>query len=358
MKNMIKKTLPMVLLGMSSLVHAQEGQPAPMLVEVKSVRSEMVSEQIWVSGTVMSRTDSNIASEVSGRLAWVAAVGDVIKKGEVLARIDDRLIALEHKQNLADILKWEARVDLLERKQVRLSKMLALNNSSKDEYDESVSELLVAKQELAQAELNKAQSEYRLEQAQVRAPFTALVVERIQNLGEFTGAGQDVIRIVDTENVEASIRAPLSVVPYLKQGLKVAVKDKRVEKQETIRAVVPVGNAVSRMMEVRVALEPGDFPIGGAVRVALPHSDYHQASTVPRDALVLRKEGAFIYQIDTNDEAVKVPVKTGVGKGSRIEVLGAIDLNGKVVVRGAERLREGQKVRVESEVAVAKLNAS
>jgi len=353
---MIKKTLPIVLLGVSGLVHAQQGQPAPMLVEVNDVKTEMVSEQIWVPGTVMSRTDSNIASEVAGRLAWVAEVGDVIKKGEVLARIDDRLIALEHKQNVADIVKWEARVELLQRKQTRLSKMVALNNSSKDEYDESVSELLIARQELAQAELNKAQSEYRLAQTQVRSPFTALVVERIQNLGEFTSAGQDVIRIVDTDNVEASIRAPLSVVPYLKQGLKVAVKDKRIEKQETIRAVVPVGNAVSRMMEVRVALEPGDFPIGGAVRVALPHSDYHQATTVPRDALVLRKEGAFIYQISANDEAVKVPVTTGVGKGSRIEVMGDIDLNGQVVIRGAERLRAGQKVRMDSQVAVAKLD--
>lgn len=101
----------------------------------------------------------------------------------------------------------------------------------------------------------------------------------------------------------------------------------------------------SRMMEVRVKLNPGDFAIGSAVRVALPHSEFHDALTVPRDALVLRKSGAFIYQVDEKKLAQKIAVTTGIGAGDRIEVFGEIVASNPVVVRGAERLKTGQQVR-------------
>lgn len=132
------------------------------------------------------------------------------------------------------------------------------------------------------------------------------------------------------------------------------VRNKVTEKKDVIRAIVPVGNEVSRMMEVRVALTPGDFPIGSAVRVALPHSEYHQASTVSRDALVLRKTGTFVYQIDAEEQAIQIPVTTGIGLGDRIEVIGELDSDGKVVTRGAERLKAGQKVRYEKVVELVK----
>ncbi len=354
MKNVLRVTLPVLLISLSGLVNAQQAKPEPALVELADIRTEMVSEYIWVSGTVMSRTDANIAAEVSGRLSWVAEVGEVVEKGDVLASIDDRLIKLSHRQNLANIAKWKARVNLLNRKQSRFSKMVELNNSSRDQLDEIVSELEIAQQELNQAELDKEQSSYRLEQTQVRAPFKTLVVERIQSPGEYTSIGRDLLRVVDTANVEASIRAPLSAVPFIKKGLEVMVKNKLTEKKDVIRAIVPVGNEVSRMMEVRVALNPGDFPIGSAVRVALPHSEYHQGSTVSRDALVLRKAGTFIYQVDAQEQAVQIPVTTGIGIGDRIEIIGEFDFDGKVVIRGAERLKAGQKVRYDKVVELVK----
>jgi hypothetical protein len=89
-----------------------------------------------------------------------------------------------------------------------------------------------------------------------------------------------------------------------------------------------------RMMEVRVELNGGDFAIGSVVRVDLPHSEYHKATIVPRDALVLRKSSTFIYPIDSEDMAQQVAVKTGIGAGEYIEVFGKIDIQYTVIVRG------------------------
>lgn len=343
--------LTALCMAMSLTAMAQDAppEPPPALVEVQDVRSELIAEQIWVPGTVVSRTDSDIASEVAGRITWMADVGDLVEAGDVLARLDDHMLQLQLQQNNSNIAKWQASVELLTRKQQRFSEMANQNAASRDELDEVVSDLEIARQELAQAKINFKQTEYQISLSQVKAPFKALVVERLQSPGEYTATGQDLLRVVDTDNIEASIKAPLSAVPFIAQGMDVMVKDKHTEKREVIRAIVPVGNALSRMMEVRVALNPGDFPIGSAVRVALPHSEYHEAMTVPRDALVLRKAGAFVYQVDTEDNAQQVAVKTGIGVGERIEVFGELLNGAPVVVRGAERLRPGQKVRFDDE---------
>lgn len=352
----MKKISVAILLLSSSIVAAQDEapEPPPMLVEVESVQSEKISEQVWVSGTVVSRTDSNIASEVAGRVTWMADVGDSVEAGEVLAKLDDHRLVLENEQNLANIARWQSTVKLLSRKQDRFSKMAERNAASHDELDQVLSDLEVAKQELAQAEINKKLTDYRLSQTQVRAPFKALVVERLQSPGEYTAIGNDMLRIVDTSRVEASIRAPLSAMPFIENGMSVKVKHKSLEKEQLIRTIVPVGNALSRMMEVRVALTSGDFAIGSAVRVALPHSEHYQAMTVPRDALVLRKAGTFVYLVDKGNVAHQVPVETGIGVGTRIEVTGELEDDMPVVIRGAERLRAGQKVRYEIDTDIAK----
>lgn len=347
MKNITKNSMFLAgILAMSFSTYAQQEDEQPAaLIQAESVRTQMIAQQIWVPGTVMSKTDSNLATEVPGRITWMAEVGDLVEEGDVLAKVDDQMLQLDFEQNQANIAKWEASVTLLSRKQKRFSSMAQQANTSKDQLDEIVAELEIARQELNQAKIDKRLTEYKLAQSQIKAPFTAMVVERLQSPGEYISVGQTLLRIVDTANIEASIKAPLSAVPFVEQGLSVTVKSGQNQSAHPIRTIVPVGNARSRMMEIRVQLEPGDFAIGSAVRVALPHSKFHQGLTVPRDALVLRKSGSFVYQVTKDNTAKQISVETGIGMGERIEVFGDLAKDAPVVTRGAERLSEGQKVR-------------
>ncbi|WJG10992.1 efflux RND transporter periplasmic adaptor subunit [Aliiglaciecola sp. LCG003] len=344
------------LLAFESRAQQVEDEPTPALVEVDKVRAEMIAQHIWVPGSVLSRTDSDIASEVPGRITWLAEVGDMLEAGDIIAKVDDHMLQLNYQQNVANIAKWQARVTLLERKLQRYNTMVMQANTAKDQLDEVVSELEIAQQEFNQAKIDKKLTEYRLAQSNIKSPFKAMVVERLQSPGEYIAVGQRLARIVDIDNIEASIKAPLSSVPYISQGLEVVVKVGDRQSNQTIRSIVPVGDQSSRMMEIRVALKSGDYAIGEAVRVALPNSEYHHGLTVPRDALVLRKSGAYVYQVDSNLTARQIAVETGVGVGDRIEVTGLLNGHQPVVIRGAERLREGQKVRYQDKAKdVAKL---
>ena len=140
--------LKSLLIGSALLVNAgvlaQDAAPEATLVEVNTVLSESIADHIWLPGTVVSRVDSNIAAEVAGRITWLADVGDIIQQGEVLAKLDDQRLQLLKGQNQVAIEKWQARVDLLNRKVARFSQMAALNNTSKDQLDDVSIELEMA----------------------------------------------------------------------------------------------------------------------------------------------------------------------------------------------------------------------
>ena len=87
----------------SQAVLAQDGPPPPT-VRVDQAQRQSMASVIQAPGTVVSRNDARIAAEISGRLSWVAEVGDVIESGDVIARIDDRELELQLQED--DSVVW------------------------------------------------------------------------------------------------------------------------------------------------------------------------------------------------------------------------------------------------------------
>ena len=112
-----------------------------------------------------------------------------------------------------------------------------------------------------------------------------------------------------------------------------------------IRALVPVGDTVSRTMEIRVnAPANAGYVVGTALQIGVPSSAPAQVVAVPRDALVLRSEGTYVFRIKEDNTAERLLVRTGAASGARVAVLGGIESGDRVVIRGGERLRPGQPV--------------
>jgi hypothetical protein len=128
--------------------------------------------------------------------------------------------------------------------------------------------------------------------------------------------------------------------------------------ESTIRAIVPVGDERSRMMEVRIAMRGAGWPIGSAVRVDLPAAQQAAGLLVPRDAVIVRADGAHVYRIGKDDVAERVAVRVGNGDSRRVEITGALAVGDRVVVRGGERLRAGQTVTIATSGAPAKAAAT
>jgi multidrug efflux pump subunit AcrA (membrane-fusion protein) len=107
-----------------------------------------------------------------------------------------------------------------------------------------------------------------------------------------------------------------------------------------------VGDEVSRQLELRLPLVGLDLPVGSAVDLVLPTDAAREVLVVPRDAVVLRREGSHVLRVDAENQAQRVAVEVGDSQGDRIEVRGELKAGDRVIVRGGERLREGQSVAI------------
>jgi RND family efflux transporter MFP subunit len=339
----MKRTVFILLLALVSIPGwTQSPPPAPVAVD--EARLDTFSAALWVSGTVISRHDAQIAAETDGRITWVAEVGARIGNEQPIAIIDDTDLQLDLRDSNAQLESLHAQKRYQENNLRRLQELTASNNASVNQLDEAQSMLDMTVQEIRRAEVAVAQIQRRIDQTRVLAPFPGVVVERMIQVGEFVNRGSPVARLVDTENREIRAQAPLAVSSFIREGLEVSVKHGDRQSLSPVKRVIPVGDERSRMFEVRIAAEDPAWVIGSPVRVALPNSDPRELVAIPRDALVLRGSEMFILRVTTDNTVEKVTVDTGIGLGKLVEIIGDVSDGDRVVTRGAERLQPGQTV--------------
>jgi RND family efflux transporter MFP subunit len=329
---------------MYSIAGAQDTPPAPVAVD--EARADVFSAALWVSGTVISRNDARIAAETDGRITWVAEVGTRIDSGQPFATIDDTDLKLELSDNKAQLESLQAQKRYQENNLERLHQLAANKNAAVNQLDEAQSLLDMTIQDIRRAEVSVAQTQRRIDQSRVLAPFPGVVVERLVQVGEFVSRGAQVARLVDTERREIRAQAPLTISGYVREGLEVSVEHQQMQSLSPVTRVIPVGDERSRMFEVRIAADDPSWVIGSPVRVALPNSIPRELVAIHRDALVLRGSELFILRVTDDNTVEKIQVDTGIGLGELVEVIGDVSDGDRVVTRGAERLRSGQAVVV------------
>lgn len=323
-----------------------QAPPPPAPVEVAPAINGEMAATVLAPGTVVSLHDARVASEISGRLTWVAEVGAWIEAGGVIARVDDQSLRLAVQNADATVRRLEASITFQEKQLERQRQLASEHIAAKNQVEEFEAQLEMSRQELVQARVARDQARLQLDRSAVAAPFAGQVVERLREAGEYISVGGEVARLVDTRNIEVRAQAPISVARHVDAGTAVEVRERGRMESASVRTVIPVGDERSRMIELRVSLPAGEWLIGSAVRVALPNGEASTVVAVPRDALVLRQDAVFVFRVADDDTVEQVSVETGVGQGELVEVRGGIAAGDRVVVRGGERLRPGQKVQI------------
>ncbi|MGK7294962.1 MAG: efflux RND transporter periplasmic adaptor subunit [Candidatus Wenzhouxiangella sp. M2_3B_020] len=343
--NRILISLAVALAGLlSASAQAQfGGQAAP--VEVDEARLMAMAPTMQVAGTVLSRSDAFLSAEVEGRLLEVAEVGESFDEGDVLARVEDTRLQLRAGELEAEIESVEARLKFLEAELVRYQRLAADNLASRTQIEQTRSERDVAQGDLAVARSRLAQVADEIDRTRIRAPFPGVVAQRLVQAGERVSPGTQVMRIYNPNNLEVVARAPLSFYRYVQPGDELAVRVNEEVIPAALRTIVSQGTEQSHVFELRLDLDER-LPVGQAVRVTVPTADVREVLAVPRDALVLRGSGTSVFIVDDENTARRVNVAVGIGSKNMIEVKGPIQAGDRVVIRGNERLREGQSIEV------------
>ena len=104
------------------------------------------------------------------------------------------------------------------------------------------------------------------------------------------------------------------------------------------------------MFEIRLEASADLWTVGESVRVTMPTAAAKEVLAIPRDALILRREGASVFKVEDDGTVSQVNVVVGMGAGPLIEVFGDLQDGDEVVIRGAEGLSPGTQVVVTKKV--------
>lgn len=332
------------LLPSSTFGQGDGPPPAAVLVDIVT-RTEM-GPTISIPGTILSRFDSRLASEVEGRVIWFEDVGAVVSQGDELVRLASTTLEIQRQEYQGLVEREEARLTFLEPEVERLEVLERDDNAAESLLNQTQSNLQVARGDLEVANARLRQIEDQISKMTIRAPFDGVVSERLINLGEMINRLDVVARLVNPASVEIISRAPLNAVAFLEIESELEIYNDYRTGIGIVRAIVPFGDPQSHMFELRIDVPEGSWIVGESVRLDVPTAVPKLALAVPRDALILRREGTFVFRVNKENIAERVVVTTGAGDGDLIEVRGDLSADDLVVIRGGERLVDGQFVMV------------
>ncbi len=327
-------------------VFAQAGLPATTVV-LKSVTEMDVGVPTTFNAFVRSQNDIALPATVDGELLWVLPEGQIVRKGDVIARVDDRQLLLQRDEQ--DLLARRAQINVqyLEGEVERLTLLQQANLAAKTQLAELVSRRDLAKNDYLVARSRVAQLEETLARTQILAPVDAVVIEQIIEGGEFARRGESVVRLVNPARLEVEVLVPVAYLNRLDQSRPITVRVADINFQTSLRSVIQVSDRQSQTFgllldvpdEVSSQIIAGQF-----ADVTIAISDQRRSLFVPRDAVVLRSEGNFVFRIGDDNVATRVDVVLGDGQGDMVSVLGDLHKGDRVAVRGVERLQDGQSV--------------
>ena len=334
--------LLLIVVAFETQAQEWESQTAKVITDYATL--QMLAPSVEVPGTVISRFDSRLASELDAKLVWIAEVGTEVSDGDTVARLEDFTFKIREMEAQSLVEREQARVTFLDSELKRLEQLSERNLSAKSQYDRTVSDLAVARSDhkIAQAQLGYAKIAMHI--THIRAPFDGIVTERLRSIGERLNVADEVVRLVDPNSLEVVARAPLSTVNFIDKGDVLSLGNDFRSGDAPIRTIVPFGDPQSHMFEVRLDADPEVWTVGESVRLTMPTAAAKEVLAVPRDALILRREGTSVFKINDQSTVEQVNVVLGLGAGALIEVFGDLSAGDEVVVRGAEGLSDGMAI--------------
>ena len=326
--------LPLLTLVPGALL-GQERPPTPVIVA--EVLEQPLVEDLSFVGRILPVRSSRVAAETEGKVVQrFRDAGQTVRAGDPLFSLanDPLQAALE-----------EAEADLALRRFIH-------DGSRRLRATDSVSEqdLRVNAFELARAEARLSGLRAQVENLLVRAPFSGHIVRTSTEVGEWVGRGGEIAQVISIDTVRVIVEVPEHHVPQLALGDTAAIVVDALG-GDPVHGLVTVisaeGYAASRTFPVVVeAANPaGRMRSNMSARVRFRIAQATASLLVHKDALVSSPRGQVVY-LARDGKALGRPVEAGLAHQGYVAVTGDLAPGDLAVVRGNERLRDGQAVRI------------
>ncbi len=337
----------LLLAGCSADEQAGETTKSAMTITTAVVKSRPMERTVTVMGTVVAWEEMPVGAEVGGLAITEVLVdeGDVVKRGQVLARLNDSVLRAQLAQQEANIASAKAQLTEAQANLRRAEELLPKGHISGQTADARRATAGTAQAQLTVAQASRDETLAKLAQTRITSPDDGYVSARRAVIGQIVNSGDQLFRVVRDGRLELDAEVPETVLVTLSPGLMVEVSAEGIEPASaTIRAVAPSVDAKSRLGLAHIALpsgagfRPGMF---AQANVALKDS---AALMVPASAIVYRDGAAGVFVAARNGTVAFRKVVTGERAGDLVEISSGLSAGDEVALKGAGFLENGDRV--------------
>ncbi len=348
--------IPLILIGalpaLSPAENKEKQQMPPANVVVSEVTTGRLAPEKEFIGTVYYLEVSDLSGEVGGSVEIIQfEEGQRTKKGQVLVKLDSNLL---EKKLQAKVALYEQVLLDLERTRKDLERVESLYKKkivAEKAYDDQRFHVRGLEKKSAALKAEVEHLEIELKKTLIKAPFNGVIIKKHVARGEWLSPGKTVATIARDDAVDIIVEVPEEVLKYLKYGMAVRAMAAGKEKGGTITAIIARGDIATRTFPVKIRINnPTSLLEGMEARVRLPVGEKITTLFVPRDA-VLTQFGSTVVVAVVDSKAMIIPAKVIGYQGMKAGINSQKISEGmKVVVKGNERLRNGQPVIIIKEV--------
>jgi membrane fusion protein (multidrug efflux system) len=319
--------------------------PPPVTIAAGVAQAERWEQHLEAVGSIKAVRGVNLTSESSGEITAVNFdSGDSVTAGQLLVVLNDEVEQASRRNQIASL-------DLAKILYERDQKLVAQKSIPQSQYDRTRADLERAKAQLAETEA-------RIRNKRIHAPFNGTMGIRLVDLGDYVSPGTEIAALQDLGELEIDFTVPARFAPLLRPGLDIDLEVGAFPGQVFKATLSALDSRVdpdtlNLLAQARIhdstGLLPGMF---ASLRIALGTSD--EVLTVPETAITYSLQGNTVYVVreDSDGQLVvdAVVVKTGEVRDGRIGIAQGLQAGQQIVTAGQNKLYRGAAVQIDAAV--------
>lgn len=304
----------------------------PVSVDVIVAGNTDFSSDIEVNGTVLSQEMIELHPEVGGRLTYLNIPdGARVSAGTILAKINDADLQAQMQQQ-------KVQLDLAEKTEQRLNKLLAINGVDQASYDAALSQV-----NLYNANINVLKAQ--IDKTVIKAPFAGHLGLRLVSEGAYVSPSTVIGTLQETDKIKIDFSVPESYVNLVKIGKTISIQTNASndELAATISAIEPQINTATRNIKVRAKLTKGNLNPGAFVKILL--NEKLKGIVVPTNSIIPDALSNQVVLVK-NGKATFQNVETGIRNSDIVEITEGLQIGDTVIVSGVLFVRPNGVVKI------------
>ena len=346
--NVLTLTVLTVLMAGCRQENSMNRTEIPTPVTVSDITYGSVSRVFSTNSTALSNAEAELSTEMAGKYMLQKnpatgkpyKLGDKVRKGALIVRIEDKSY-----ENGLSIETKRLNLELAEQEQVKTKSLYDKGGATLTEVKNSEVKIMNSRLDYENAQMN-------LEKMNIRAPFDGVIV----NLPHFSAeaklnSGTSVVTIMDYSSMLLEINLPESAINEVKVGQKAYITHYTLPKDTIIGEITELSPAISsetRTFKGKLVIDNRNLLIrpGMFVKADIVTESHSSTIVIPKNIVRNERNRRIVFVVDQGIARAK-NIRLGLEDKNTVEVLGGLDKNDQLVIRGFETLRDGSRVKIQ-----------